>query len=277
MRGNIEEDGVIDPIYKVLTGDENSASDMATFCNQFDTICKELGAATIYCHHHSKGAQGQKSSRDRASGSGVFARDPDAILDMIELAIDAERRKQIVNRWECQAMWKAFDVARPGWREECPQDDALVGDKLAEWAMAHGLGDVVRDVRPLARQEATLASGWRVEGTVREFPAFPPRLMFFRYPAHVADDGSLLADAKADGEEAPWVAQRRERMKAKGSRQQERKSSLETAITACALDGTVTVEALAAFMGASEKTVRRRIEEHGLFEVKEGKVESKHT
>jgi len=31
----------------------------------------------------------------------------------------------------------------------------------------------------------------------------------------------------------------------------------------------------AAFMGASEKTVRRRIEEHGLFEVKEGKVESK--
>ena len=45
---------IIDPIYKVITGDENSASDMAAFCNQFDRICNETGCSTIYCHHHSK-------------------------------------------------------------------------------------------------------------------------------------------------------------------------------------------------------------------------------
>ena len=78
---------IIDPIYKVITGDENSADQMARFCNQFDKICTELGTATIYCHHHSKGAQGSKKSMDRASGSGVFARDPDALLDMIELPL----------------------------------------------------------------------------------------------------------------------------------------------------------------------------------------------
>ena len=39
----------------------------------------------IYCHHHSKGAQGFKKAMDRASGSGVFARDPDAQLDMLEI------------------------------------------------------------------------------------------------------------------------------------------------------------------------------------------------
>ena len=33
----------------------------------------------------SKGAQGGKKAMDRASGSGVFARDPDAQLDVIEL------------------------------------------------------------------------------------------------------------------------------------------------------------------------------------------------
>ncbi|MBR6498914.1 MAG: AAA family ATPase, partial [Clostridia bacterium] len=44
---------VIDPIYKVITGDENSASDMAMFCNQFDRICNETGCSAIYCHHHS--------------------------------------------------------------------------------------------------------------------------------------------------------------------------------------------------------------------------------
>ena len=76
---------IIDPIYKVITGDENNASEMGAFCNQFDKICNETGSAAIYCHHHSKGAQGSKRAMDRASGSGVFARDPDAQLDMIQL------------------------------------------------------------------------------------------------------------------------------------------------------------------------------------------------
>lgn len=76
---------ILDPLYKVITGDENNASDMAKFCNQFDRICSELECSLIYCHHHSKGAQGHKSAIDRASGSGVFARDPDALLDLMEI------------------------------------------------------------------------------------------------------------------------------------------------------------------------------------------------
>ena len=81
---------IIDPIYKVIMGDENNASDMGRFCNQFDKICREAGCAAIYCHHHSKGGQGNKKAIDRASGSGVFGRDPDAILDMIELELTSE-------------------------------------------------------------------------------------------------------------------------------------------------------------------------------------------
>ena len=84
---------IIDPIYKVLTGDENSASDMAAFTNQFDKICRDVQCSTIYCHHHSKGSQGKKRSADRASGSGVFARDPDALVDMIELFADDEAKQ----------------------------------------------------------------------------------------------------------------------------------------------------------------------------------------
>ena len=81
---------IIDPIYKVITGDENNASEMGAFCNQFDKICTETGCSTIYCHHHSKGAQGMKKAMDRASGSGVFARDPDAQLDMIQLELSED-------------------------------------------------------------------------------------------------------------------------------------------------------------------------------------------
>lgn len=108
---------IIDPIYKVITGDENSASDMAAFCNQFDRICNETGCSTIYCHHHSKGAQGGKRAMDRASGSGVFARDPDAQLDMIELEMDEETRNLIADRgataWRLESSLREFPNIQP--------------------------------------------------------------------------------------------------------------------------------------------------------------------
>lgn len=124
-KGNYEA-VIIDPIYKVITGDENSASDMALFCNQFDKICNELNCAVIYCHHHSKGAQGNKKSSDRASGSGVFARDPDAMLDMIELVIDQDTRvkagnaldadydqTQQVSAWRIETTLREFPSTKP--------------------------------------------------------------------------------------------------------------------------------------------------------------------
>lgn len=86
---------IIDPIYKVLTGDENSASDMARFCNEFDVIAEQLGCTVVYCHHHAKGDAGRRASMDRASGSGVFTRDPDAFLDMSPISVPLERRQAL--------------------------------------------------------------------------------------------------------------------------------------------------------------------------------------
>jgi len=108
---------IIDPIYKVITGDENNASDMAAFCNQFDKICAETGCATIYCHHHSKGAQGGKRAIDRASGSGVFARDPDAQLDMIQLELDDDLSNNVrdgnATAWRMESSLREFENFKP--------------------------------------------------------------------------------------------------------------------------------------------------------------------
>ena len=76
---------IIDPLYKILTGDENSAADMTYFCNQLDYVAVETKTAVIFASHFSKGAQGGKRSIDRTSGSGVFGRDPDAVMTMTEL------------------------------------------------------------------------------------------------------------------------------------------------------------------------------------------------
>lgn len=103
---------IIDPIYKIITGDENSADQMAHFCNQFDKVCTELNCAVIYCHHHSKGAQGSKRSMDRASGSGVFARDADALLDMIQLNT-SEQVGLPGTVWRIEGTLREFEPFKP--------------------------------------------------------------------------------------------------------------------------------------------------------------------
>ena len=106
---------ILDPIYKALTGDENSAHEMAVFTSFFDRIAHETGASVVFCHHHSKGEQGQKTARDRASGSGVFQRDPDALLDLIELRLTPEQRRNIEEKYDAEGSplgeyWTAWRV-----------------------------------------------------------------------------------------------------------------------------------------------------------------------
>lgn len=108
---------ILDPLYKIVTGDENNATCMSEFFNCVDRICTATGAAVIICHHHSKGAQGNKKAIDRASGSGVFARDPDAIIDLVELnltdEIRATRTAKNVTGWRIETAFREFASEPP--------------------------------------------------------------------------------------------------------------------------------------------------------------------
>lgn len=81
---------IIDPIYKIMTGDENSNGDMARMLTTLDRVAREAGASVVFVHHFSKGIAGDRSSIDRGSGAGVFARDPDAILTVTQLDQEPE-------------------------------------------------------------------------------------------------------------------------------------------------------------------------------------------
>ena len=109
---------ILDPIYKVITGDENNASEMGAFCNQFDRICAAAGVSMIYCHHHSKGAQGAKKAMDRASGSGVFARDPDALVDIVPLEMTEDFKNNFrddpkATPWRVEFVLREFPSPEP--------------------------------------------------------------------------------------------------------------------------------------------------------------------
>ena len=202
---------IIDPIYKVITGDENSADQMAHFCNQFDKICTELGCAVIYCHHHSKGNQGFKKSMDRASGSGVFARDPDAMLDMIQLRV----------------------------KNQDPDD---------------------------------ISTAWRIDGTLREFPKFPPVNVFFQYPIHIPDASGLLAMAAEEGSiETIREDGRKEGVKARQEKMQSKKEMLPAAFDCCVDEnGKANLEDVAEYLGVSPKTVKRYANESGNYIIANG-------
>lgn len=109
---------ILDPIYKVMIGDENSAKDTANFTNLFDKICYETGCTLVYSHHHSKGAQGFKRTMDRASGSGVFARDADAQVDMIQLnLVEVPNKKESddssATAWRLESSLREFPNFKP--------------------------------------------------------------------------------------------------------------------------------------------------------------------
>lgn len=269
---------VIDPIYKVITGDENSADQMANFCNQFDKVCTELGCAVIYCHHHSKGSQGGKKSMDRASGSGVFARDPDAMLDLIELDVTEALRKQEENKAVC-ATCKRYLDAHYAWQDELSQDDLCSQVQMQNYCKEHLSPMQMRELQE--QIECSIASvkvktAWRIEGTLREFPRFEPVNLWFNYPVHQTDESGALQDINPE-EEVPSWKKAMDRRKAPEKRKKERKDSLENAYEACEINEKVTVQDLSEFMGVTEKTVRNRLKEHGGFRINEGVVERKKT
>ena len=255
---------VLDPIYKVITGDENSADQMARFCNQFDLVCRELGCAVIYCHHHSKGAQGGKKSMDRASGSGVFARDPDAMLDMTGLEPTEAIRTQLKNKAACAAACALMD--KRGHGEEYSQDDALSRTRMLELCREHlGAADLRMLDAEIAKAEARALSmtAWRIEGTLREFASFAPLDLWFDHPVHRQDTG-LLSDLNPESDYKALGA--RGAAKRWGGREDKAKQSakkLSDAFETCTMDGKVTIYAMAEYMDLKPETVKKRLKADG--------------
>lgn len=270
---------VIDPIYKVITGDENSADQMANFCNQFDRVCTELGVAVIYCHHHSKGGQGSKKAMDRASGSGVFARDPDAMLDMIELELSEDVLKAEENKAVCAACKQYLD-AHFKWDDDLSQDDLCSSyqmlnyceNKLDKWQWA-----ALQRIVEAAKIRVRAVTAWRIEGTLREFPKFPAVNLWFDYPCHRVDGVGILNDIQPEANGASW----QKNFKKKRTPEQAKKDRMDSleeqyeSLKSFNQDGKVTVKELAESMGTTEKTVRNRIKEHGGFWIDEGNVGKK--
>lgn len=257
---------VVDPIYKVITGDENSASEMAKFCNQFDKIADALGASVIYAHHHSKGAQGGKKSMDRASGSGVFARDPDALLDMIELDMNKEVKEHFINEARVEAMHAVLDKYVPKWRTYIYQtkktddhDFEAMNDYCAEMLGFEQMNEL-QYLTELKVDAAKHITALQISGTLREFATFDPINCFFKYPVHFLDNGNLLKGCRPEGSKKK---SKFEKMNETNKKKQDENIELFlNAFDQLNHDGQVTVKELAEsglMLGKTQGALRRNI------------------
>lgn len=249
---------IIDPIYKVITGDENSAEQMAKFCNQFDKICAELGCATIYCHHHSKGAQGDKKAMDRASGSGVFARDPDAQLDMIQLELTDEVIKKQKNDAQLKACLDYLESSGIG------SDDLSYDDLLNPNAVLNYCENTVKDAEMMklrtliseAQDKIISKTAWRLEATLREFPGFKPINVWFDYPVHKVDLTGELSDIQPESEVPLWMKAKEKTKQQAKQHKKDKTAAFNMAFADLSMEGKpVKADDMASAMGTTSKAL----------------------
>lgn len=156
---------IIDPIYKLLEGDENSNEAMRFFALDLDIIKRQTGATIIYVHHFSKGAMNTYGDAiNRASGSGVTARHAEVILTLSPLS-------QSDNLKFCKE--KLVEVAQEVDIAYNPKEDNA-------YEKFEGIADAEKWL------ERMIVGGCEVDCSNREFATDPFHryFIYFNYPTH---------------------------------------------------------------------------------------------
>lgn len=220
---------------------------------------------------------------DRASGSGVFARDPDALVDLVELELTEELVKARSEKAVANVYQRALQEKAIAYYQQHVSLDDLESRSQMQQHFDKAIKDVMikqpyLEAVKKTQHEVEIATAWRIEGTLREFAKFSPVNMWFSYPRHELDIAGVLADIKLEESKPNWqkVAKNaREGKKTKVQKSEERKEKLEEAFEAqksFSLNGPVTKGLIAEYLGVKERTVENYINEHDDFILKNGTV-----
>ena len=203
---------------------------------------------------------------DRASGSGVFARDPDAMLDLIELEIDENIIHLQEQKTECATYIKYLKRFVSDIDDVASQDDLqsayrmrkIAEENLPKQSFIRAKEEYEEEIKNIFSR-----SGWRIEGTLREFPKFKPINCWFDYPVHKIDDSGILKDIDADlnSKNSNWKKNFGKK-KSNEERAEERKQSFETqfeSLSSFSEMDKVAVKDMAQAMGVTEDTIRKRV------------------
>lgn len=107
---------IVDPLYMYSdAASENDAAETKRVMADLLRITTETGAAVVTAHHFAKGLSGGKQAMDRAAGSGVFARAPDAVISMSPLEPPEGEADALgdATAWRLEAVLREFPPMKP--------------------------------------------------------------------------------------------------------------------------------------------------------------------
>lgn len=224
---------LLDSVFPIITGDENSNTDMSYFTNILQRIRLETGVALVFCHHTSKGAGQYSETMYRSSGAGVWARHPTTILDVARVKVKPAIRAARLNIEQCRVIDSYLDSI--GSPFTFSDDTRKVADDYRRACV-----DVLEPERMnelIAILDATEkrvkgSKAVRVSVTRRGAQEPPPSAHWYDYPLFVADRDGLLARASDDdGTSKPTQTELAEK------RHSVIIAAIDEAVTQCHVDG----------------------------------------
>ena len=186
---------------------------------------------------------------------------------MTELELSEDIRKQETNTAICDACVEQL-------RRHAP---AVLADASPDALLSHVEAlKLCQDNLPPAAYEAFLSEIETIKRTLREFPKFEPKNLWFRYPVHVEDTTGVLKDLQSESEMHPYQRGNQKRGKKTketyAAQKADKKAALLNAFHACNLDGAVTVDDMAEYLGISRRTVERRVGEQEELTLENGSI-----
>lgn len=216
---------------------------------------------------------------DRASGSGVFARDPDALMDLTELEITEKARKEIKDKLRRETYCHILKTLAPQvWPliSTYAKGSADMLRQECEKALPQNVRLLISAEEQKIDEKMKGVTAWRIDGVLREFASFATRDVLFYHPLHddSAEIAEILKSLDPVRERAPWekaTEKAKEKKKEKAERSADR---LEMAFEVLSQDGQpVTFKRLAGYLDCSVKTIKRLLEKSGGFEIVPGQRE----
>ena len=209
---------------------------------------------------------------DRASGSGVFARDPDAMIDLIQIPLNDGVTEQQINKAVCDEWARIIKQYSPEYYETIPYDDFMSRKQLGNH-LYHSIvqkkflnDKEIEIITQQAELKASQMTAWRIDMTLREFPKPSQTDIWFNYPIHTVDTTGVLADIPLDEELPSWQRAMKAR-KTPEENSNQRLNEFGVAFENLSQEhDEVTVGMLADELCVEKKTIYRRIKEsNGLY------------
>ena len=128
---------IIDTINAIMTGDENSSTDVRALFASLQRLTKDSGAACIVIHHTGKG-QGQADG-ERGRGSSVFLDAPDVCMELAPLRVDPGSAADELLKAHAQTRANGTRIYATAWRLTFPKNRAEAPIKPINLIFRHPL------------------------------------------------------------------------------------------------------------------------------------------